>query len=49
MSAQLIDIDGWIGWLEAVRQASVVVVPVVLAVVVVYAVASAIVRLRWRP
>ena len=49
MHGQLIDVDAWIAWLEVLRQVSAVVVPVVAAFVVVYIIAGAGGRWRWRP
>jgi hypothetical protein len=48
MSGQLIDIDSWIAWLEALRQVSVVVVPIVVALVMAYVIAGIVLRWRWR-
>lgn len=48
MSGQLVDIDSWIAWLEALRQVSVVVVPMVAALVMLYVIAGVVVRWRWR-
>ena len=48
MSGQLIDADAWISGLEALRQISLVIVPVVAALVMVYLIAGIIIRWRWR-
>ena len=48
MQGQLIQVDAWIAWLEAIRQASAVVVPVVAAFIAVYVIAGAAGRWRWR-
>jgi len=49
MTGHLIDVDGWIAWLEALRQVSAIVVPIVAAFIVVYVVAGVGGRWRWRP
>jgi hypothetical protein len=48
MHGPLIDVDAWIAWLEALRQVSAVVVPVVMAFIVIYLIASTAGRWRWR-
>ena len=46
MTGQIINVNAWTAWFEVLRQVSLVVVPVVVALAVVYVLAGIV--LRWR-
>ena len=46
MTGQIIDVNAWTAWFEVLRQVSVVVVPVVVALAVAYVITGIV--LRWR-
>ena len=46
MTGQIINVNAWTAWFEVLRQVSLVVVPVLVALAVVYVIAGIV--LRWR-